>query len=126
MAIESQQEKRALLIGINDYPNFSKLNGCVNDVTAMHQMLTKRFGFSQDNMVLMTNAEATQAAIRAAMAKLVSDTGSDDIVVVHFAGHGSQTLGCAPRRRHAVGHRGSGDRGRRRPTPPMDRGKPAG
>jgi hypothetical protein len=42
--------KKALLVGINDYPGvYNDLMGCVNDVRNMQNLLVSMFGFaSQD------------------------------------------------------------------------------
>lgn len=85
--------KRALLIGINKYPNlpaYSQLRGCVNDVQLVKQTLETSFHFSPDNIVVLSDGQATAQGIRDAMEKLVADCQQDDIVVFHFSGHGSQ------------------------------------
>lgn len=89
----SQPNKRALLIGINSYPNlpaYSQLRGCVNDVHAMKYMLETSFGFPATNISVLLNEQATEQGIRDAMEKLVADCQADDIIVFHFSGHGSQ------------------------------------
>jgi hypothetical protein len=49
--------KRALLCGCN-YPGSSHaLNGCVNDVHAMHTMLTTHFGFSPENITKLIDTD---------------------------------------------------------------------
>ncbi len=83
----------ALLIGINTYPRFEtkrQLGGCVNDVQIMKDALTRRFGFQEDRIRVLTNMEATRAAILAAFEDLVGQAREDKNVVVHFSGHGSQ------------------------------------
>ena len=85
--------QRALLIGINLYPNlppFSQLKGCVNDVLLMKDVLEKSFGFPPDNIVVLRDLEATGARIREAMEELLVSCQPDDTVVFHFSGHGSQ------------------------------------
>ncbi len=83
---------RALLIGINDYQTdqFMDLRGAVNDVETMREILTTRFGFSPENVVVLTDANATRKAILAAFEKLVEETGERDVVYIHYSGHGSQ------------------------------------
>ncbi len=82
--------KRALLIGIDKYPKLTQLEGCVNDVQLMQSILQENFGFPPENVTLLADAEATRDAILAALDALVEQTGQDDIVVIHYAGHGSQ------------------------------------
>ena len=81
--------KRALLVGIDAYPSLTPLHGCVNDVQLMRGILTGNFGFASENIALLANGEATRDAILAAFDALVATTGHDDIVVIHYAGHGA-------------------------------------
>lgn len=87
------REKWALLIGINQYPNFDPsrdLKGCVNDVKAMRQVLVDSFKFPEDHITLLTNEQATRAGILEAMEDLIARAEEDDVVVFHYSGHGSQ------------------------------------
>ncbi|HEU4995805.1 MAG TPA: caspase family protein [Gemmatimonadaceae bacterium] len=81
--------KRALLIGINRYKR-RPLDGCVNDVGIMRDLLVGKFQFPERDTTLMTDAAATRDGILAALDHLVAETRSGDIVVIHYAGHGSQ------------------------------------
>ncbi|MFO0211051.1 MAG: caspase family protein, partial [Pseudanabaena sp.] len=101
--------KRALLIGINQYDakddspnssqNFSQnnpsgwlpLHGCVNDVELQRELLIYRFGFSPQDIVTLTDREAKRTNINNAINEhLVAQTLPDDLVMVHFSGHGSR------------------------------------
>ena len=66
------------------------LDGCVNDVHLMRSVLADTFGFPAEHMTTITNGQATRDGILAAFDALVAATGHDDIVVIHYAGHGSQ------------------------------------
>jgi hypothetical protein len=88
-----QATRRALLIGIDSYPNFpeqAQLAGCVNDVEAMAGLLINRFSFPAANVERVVDGAATQAGIRAALGRLVEQAGAHDVVVIHYAGHGSR------------------------------------
>ena len=83
----------ALLIGIDRYPNFpehAQLAGCVNDVEAMAGLLINRFAFPAPNVERLVDGAATQAGIRAALGGLVERVAADDVVVLHYSGHGSR------------------------------------
>ncbi len=83
----------ALLIGIDTYPRFGdrrQLGGCVNDVRIMKDALVRRFGFEEERIRVLTNLEATQAAILEAFEDLVRQVGKNESVIVHYSGHGSQ------------------------------------
>jgi len=82
---------RALLIGINEYqqPQFN-LNGCVNDVTAMADLLKDKFSFSDSDIRFLTNREATRNNIIENINALLSDIADSDRIILYFAGHGTQ------------------------------------
>ena len=82
--------KRAVLIGINDYKAVPQLMGSVNDVAAIRHILLTRWGFAPEDIVTLTDQEATRAAILSALRRIVRESGPDDTVFVHFSGHGSQ------------------------------------
>jgi len=84
--------KRALLIGIDDYPNLSKesqLRGCGNDLTLLSNLLSKRFEFPTNNISFLCNEHATRERILEAFQELVKVVQKDDVVVVQYSGHGS-------------------------------------
>lgn len=85
--------KHALLIGINEYPHLAasaQLRGCVNDVRALATLLRGRFGFEDDRVTVLTDAEATRDGILGALDALAGRVEADDVVVLAYAGHGSQ------------------------------------
>jgi hypothetical protein len=83
--------RRALLIGVNKYVYpWWELQGCVNDVELMRSLLQENFGFPPENISLLRDEEATREAILAELRSLVEATNRDDVVVIHYAGHGSQ------------------------------------
>ena len=95
-------KKLALLVGINryQYPEIPRLSGAVNDVKTMQKLLTTRFGFPQENVLVLTDVQATRAAIlRAFREHLVARTKDpgDEVVVFHYSGHGSQRATNDPR-----------------------------
>ena len=67
-----------------------QLHGCVNDATVMRDTLRDVFGFLKENLRLLTDASATRTEILAALDELVRQTRTEDVVVVHYSGHGSQ------------------------------------
>jgi metacaspase-1 len=84
--------KRALLVGLNTYPNpENALRGCLNDVRQMAALLRTRFGFVDRTAVLtLTDSAATTAAIKKALSWLVAGARPGDVMVFHYSGHGSQ------------------------------------
>jgi hypothetical protein len=121
--------RRALLIGINTYqpsqttaqhpigctggrcdlPVFENLDGALNDVAAMRDLLVSpKFGFAPTTVAVLTNpalpssqlpyvalpaTQTTHDGILAAMQKyLVDEPHRGDTVVFYYAGHGSLRL----------------------------------
>lgn len=85
--------KRALLIGIDDYkaPHISDLRGCVNDAELMRTVLVGKFNVPPENILMLTNGEATHSGIVDAIRNhLIAETSEGDIVILHYSGHGSQ------------------------------------
>lgn len=82
--------RHALLIGINDYQAVPDLRGAVNDIEGMRLVLTTRLGFAPEEIRSVTDAAATRAGILAALEDLVARAGPEDVVYLHYSGHGSQ------------------------------------
>ena len=78
--------KRALCIGINDYPGTgSDLSGCVNDANDWAAAFAKR-GFS---VATLFDRKATGAGIRTAIRRLLDASKRRDSMIIQFSGHGS-------------------------------------
>lgn len=78
--------KRALTIGINDYPGTGNdLSGCVNDANDWRETLEGR-GFA---VTSLTDGAASKSNMIEAISKIVGDTGKDDISVITYSGHGT-------------------------------------
>ena len=101
--------RRALLIGIDQYDRspssptnptasltpgrrtWQNLQGSVNDVTIMRELLLHRFGFNDADVLVLTNQQATRANILAAFQHhLIDSARTGDLSVIFYAGHGSR------------------------------------
>ncbi|NCS14308.1 MAG: DUF4384 domain-containing protein [Microcystis aeruginosa G13-12] len=92
---ENTPRKRALLVGVNNYPDtrWITLEGAVNDVKLQQELLIHRFGFQSDQILLLTDHEATRENILQAFEEhLIKWAQPGDVVVFHFSGHGSQVF----------------------------------
>jgi Caspase domain len=81
---------RALVVGIDKYPNLSErvqLSGAAADAKDIAAAL-KRVGAG--NVTLLLDTNATRSAFLDAMETLVQQAQSGDLIVLAFAGHGSQ------------------------------------
>lgn len=82
----------ALLIGINDYRNVKPLEGAVNDVRALRDVLVGRWGFAPQDIRTMVDGEATHANILRELGALQQRSAPGDFVFVYFSGHGTSAL----------------------------------
>jgi len=81
--------RRALLIGINEYPTESdRLEGCVNDVYLMSAAL-QECGFPPEAIRTCLDERATASGIIERLQWLVDDAQPGDERVVYFSGHGA-------------------------------------
>ena len=81
--------KRAVCIGINNYPGtFNDLKGCVNDAKDWSALL-QGLGFE---VSLMLDTQATAHNVKAALQGLVDSTNAGDIAVFTYSGHGTQVV----------------------------------
>ncbi len=104
------ETRRALLIGIDKYVppsaaaasssadtstrrrgDWSDLDGAVNDVDALREILTARYGFKTEDIHILRNAEATRDRIFSETKKWLIDAAAPgDVSLFFYAGHGSQ------------------------------------
>lgn len=85
--------KRALLVGINKYKIAgADLNGCVNDVTNLRDILLKYFGFDIKDIKVMTDERATKLGIMDGLKWLTEGVKTGDSILFAFSGHGSQIV----------------------------------
>ncbi|MCH8905276.1 MAG: caspase family protein, partial [Bacteroidetes bacterium] len=83
--------KYALLVGINDYEAVNDLEGCINDVENMKALLRGKFDFQEENILILTDKQATkEGVITAFKTHLIDQAQHGDIVLFHYSGHGSQ------------------------------------
>ena len=92
MFADAVGQRKALLVGINDYARSAipDLRGAVNDVSRLAEILQKQMHFPEANIVKLTDQEATRDRILSELSKLVNSTQKEDILYIHFSGHGSQ------------------------------------
>jgi hypothetical protein len=89
-ALEARLRRKALLIGIEDYPNEAdRLAGCVNDVFAMSATL-QDCGFEPEQIRICLNERATTEGILSRIEWLVEGAQSGDELVFFYAGHGAR------------------------------------
>jgi hypothetical protein len=82
--------RRALLVGINEYPDpAARLEGCVNDVFLMSAVL-QECGFHAEEIRVCLNERATASGIVERLEWLLRDPQPGDELVFYYSGHGAQ------------------------------------
>lgn len=105
--------RKALIVGINNYPQSSKLGGCLNDVA---DMLTRVLSpswklpvsvsyapksgtvISSDGTAIvkiLVEKDATSANVKRGLAWLAQDAKAGDVRLFQYSGHGTQTPNAA-------------------------------
>ena len=78
----------ALIIGINKYTNVEPLTYAVDDAESVRLMLMDNYGFKDENIILITDEDATKDNILDGFSDILQKAGEKDRVVVFYAGHG--------------------------------------
>ncbi|CCK68019.1 Ca(2+)-dependent cysteine protease MCA1 KNAG_0A03330 [Huiozyma naganishii CBS 8797] len=90
-------QRKALIIGINYIGSKNQLRGCINDAHNIFDFLTSRYGYSRDDIVMLTDDQQnmvcvpTRANMIRAMNWLVKDARPNDSLFFHYSGHGGLT-----------------------------------
>jgi hypothetical protein len=88
--LSARPRRRALLIGINDYPDpANRLEGCVNDVFTMSSVL-QECGFEPEEIRVVLDDRATTPNILERLHWLLDDVIDDYERVLFYSGHGAQ------------------------------------
>jgi hypothetical protein len=81
----------ALLVGIDAYPApIPALTGCVNDVVEFAEVLRERVGEDALELAVLTDGQATRAAVTTHLQEHLGRAGADDVALFYYSGHGSQ------------------------------------
>ena len=92
--------KSALLVGINYYNTPNQLNGCIDDIINMRNMLIDAYGYKAANIVILhdstdpkviaANGKPTGINILQNLYALAMKSGGLEEVWFHYSGHGAQ------------------------------------
>ena len=87
----SYADSWAVVIGINNYAKWPKLEYAVNDAQAVRKALIDSFGFAPERVVLLQDAQASRNGILSAFHDEMSEgvVKRNDRVFVFYAGHGA-------------------------------------
>ena len=88
--------RAALVVGIDDYANFSSLHGCVNDVDAIHGLLSRNadqsINFESRQLTSRQRSDVLAANLRASLEDLFTNKDVET-ALFYFAGHGMRMSG---------------------------------
>lgn len=90
------RRRRAVLVGCGYPGTQSALNGCLNDVKCMQFLLKNRFGFTDQQILILKddtrdpNFCSTKYNIMRGIQWMMTDQQPGDSLFFHFSGHGSQ------------------------------------
>jgi hypothetical protein len=90
-AAEFRGKKYALVIGISNFRSSEyNLKFADADARAIQKFLLSPAGgrFPQDNILMLTNEQATVGRIKEALTTFVAQPGPDDLLLIFFASHG--------------------------------------
>ena len=79
-----------LSVGISDYGGPNNLQYTADDARNMASAL-RQAGVLSPQSIVLTDAQATVASVRAAFARIAAEADADDVFVFFFSGHGNQT-----------------------------------
>jgi hypothetical protein len=87
----TQAQKKALIIAVGDYPDKSGWNSIssLNDVPLIKDVLLQQ-KFLEKDIKVIQNKQANKAGIISALRNLLDESKPNDVVVIHYSGHGQQ------------------------------------
>lgn len=84
---------RAVIIGVSDYPGTSSdLVSAVNDAKAFRDALLQDPQWASENIIYLTDAEATRDSVLEALAAIAAESDDNDVFVFYFAGSGASAI----------------------------------
>lgn len=87
VTISTEAKVYLVSVGIADYPGtVNDLNLCAKDALTMKSLYDKN---TANSAIVLTNNQATLSNVTAAMERVYSMAGQNDIVVFFFSGHGT-------------------------------------
>jgi len=78
----------ALIIGINNYKEWPRLQTAVKDATVIRDILVSRYGFAEKNVILRTDNNANRLQIILDLRYLAKSMVENDNLFIYYAGHG--------------------------------------
>jgi hypothetical protein len=86
-SLTASRMNRALLIGIDDYDNYSKLDGCVADVRALEPLLARHDDKKKNFACVAYRNDVSRRQLKNGVKELLAPGA--DVALFYFAGHGA-------------------------------------
>jgi len=106
--LRTPRRRWAVVIGVSRYGDtrISRLQFADRDAEAIRDFLVDPKGgaIPPENVVYLTNEEATFLKIRSALFDFLTKPGPDDLVIVYFAGHGTNDFKKRPDNYYLLGY----------------------
>jgi WD40 repeat protein len=77
-----------LVVGINNYQHWPKLNNAVKDANDIVSVLMNKYGFEFSNVTLLKDEQATRSNVYNGLRGLIEKVTPQDNLVIYFSGHG--------------------------------------
>jgi uncharacterized caspase-like protein len=81
--------RKALIVGINDYPGAARLSGCVNDAERISKILNTHADDSPNFDVMISTAIKKKGELKSLIHSVFKD--DDEVSLFYFSGHGCIT-----------------------------------
>jgi hypothetical protein len=79
------------VIGISDYSDFPKVIFADRSALSFAELIRKKYGIQQGNLITMVNEDATGTRINSKLKILLGRLGKNDKLIVYYAGHAAPT-----------------------------------
>lgn len=99
---QTPPRKLALLVGTNKYQGDGlNLKGPENDIELVPELLTRKYGFKQEDIKVLKGKQVSRANVLAVFKNhLIKQANPRDVVVFHYSGHGAQVKDVGGISRH--------------------------
>ncbi len=77
-----------VVIGINNYLYWPKLNNAIKDASDVASTLISKYNFEFDNIVMLKDEQATRSNIYNSMRGLIEKLTQQDNLLIYYSGHG--------------------------------------
>jgi hypothetical protein len=87
----SPNDRYAVVVGISDYPGRQQnLTGPRQDAAMFRDLLVRKYGFKEQNVVTLTDRNGSREQILAAFRRFLSRAGPGGTAVFYYSGYGTQ------------------------------------